>query len=74
MKKKQTILSAALAVASLTSLAADKVFLYSPANDKGVHIAYAAEGRACRLNISVRFSSPIMVVGELTRRCFPNML
>lgn len=44
MKKKQTILSAALAVASLTSLAADKVFLYSPANDKGVHIAYAAEG------------------------------
>jgi len=45
MKKKQTILSAALAVVALTSAAADKVFLYSPAIDKGVHIAYSADGK-----------------------------
>ena len=43
---KKVILSATLAVAALASVAADKVFLYSPAIDKGVHVAYASNGGA----------------------------
>ena len=43
---KKVFLSATLAVAALASVAADKVFLYSPAIDKGVHVAYAANGEA----------------------------
>ena len=43
---KKTILSATLAVVALTSVATDKMFIYSPAIDKGVHVAYAANGEA----------------------------
>ena len=55
---KKTILSATLSVAVLTSVAADKVFLYSPAIDKGVHVAYASDANATSfLNIGQIFQS-----------------
>ena len=55
---KKTILSATLSVAVLTSVAADKVFLYSPAIDKGVHVAYASDANAASfLNIGQIFQS-----------------
>lgn len=55
---KKTILSATLAVAALTSVAADKVFLYSPAIDKGVHVAYASDDGATAFhNIGQIFQS-----------------
>ena len=55
---KKTILSATLSVAVLTSVAADKVFLYSPAIDKGVHVAYASDAAATSfLNIGQIFQS-----------------
>ena len=55
---KKVILSATLAVAELASVAADKVFLYSPAIDKGVHVAYASdEGANSFVNIGQIFQS-----------------
>lgn len=55
---KKVILSATLAVAALASVAADKVFLYSPAIDKGVHVAYASnEGANSFVNIGQIFQS-----------------
>ena len=55
---KKVILSATLAVAALASVAADKVFLYSPAIDKGVHVAYASdEGANSFVNIGQVFQS-----------------
>ena len=55
---KKIILSATLAVAALMSEAADKVFLYSPAIDKGVHVAYASdEGANSFVNIGQIFQS-----------------
>ena len=55
---KKIILSATLAVAALMSEAADKVFLYSPAIDQGVHVAYAADERATAFfNIGQIFQS-----------------
>ena len=43
MKTKKKVLTAALLTAMLQSSAADRVFLYSPAPDKGVRIAYATD-------------------------------
>lgn len=55
---KKVILSATLVVAALASVAADKVFLYSPAIDKGVHVAYASdEGANSFVNIGQIFQS-----------------
>ena len=55
---KKVILSATIAVAALASVAADKVFLYSPAIDKGVHVAYASdEGANSFVNIGQIFQS-----------------
>ena len=55
---KKVILSATLVVAALASVAADKVFLYSPAIDKGVHVAYASdEGANSFVNIGQVFQS-----------------
>ena len=55
---KKVILSATLAVAALASVAADKVFLYSPAIDKGVHVAYASDaGATSFVNIGQIFQS-----------------
>src|SRR5574344_2031504 len=55
---KKIILSATLAVAALMAEAADKVFLYSPAIDQGVQVAYAADERATAFfNIGQIFQS-----------------
>ena len=58
MVLRKTALTAALIVATLQSGAADRVFLYSPAPDKGVRIAYATgEGGQSFTDIGQIFQS-----------------
>ncbi|MGN0283147.1 MAG: alpha-L-arabinofuranosidase C-terminal domain-containing protein [Prevotella sp.] len=60
MNNRRKVAVAALAAMSLTSLAADKVFLYSPGVDKGVRIAYLDETKGTNgeyVDIAQIFSS-----------------